>query len=307
MRRRDFLATTIAATTFSLFPTMNFAQETTAKKILFYSRSQGFEHTPVKLDKNGDCVAGLALQRLGKELGYDVDCTKDGTIFDGDLDQYAAFIFYTSGDLDKEGGDGQKPMSKKGFENLQKAIRTGTGFLGFHSATDTWRHNTGYKNDAYYEMHEYIRLLGGEFISHGEQQEATIEIVDDTLPSLKKRTNWRHFDEWYTNKNFAPDMHVLASLQTAGMKTNGHNGCYDRPAFPCIWTRNEKNGVVMYCALGHNDSFWSNGESDDLLIDLIKTVLGQIKVSETPNLTTSCPGANKLQNSWDKGLKNTSD
>ena len=311
MRRRDFLTNAaFAAAVFPLAPAVSqlFATEGGSKKILFFSRSQGFEHSPIKFDDKGGCIAGVTLSRIAKNLGYEIVSTKDGKVFDGDLSQYSAFIFYTSGDLTKEGGDGQNPISETGFQNFLTAIRNGTGFLGFHSATDTCKNNTGFKVDPYYETTEYVRMIGGEFIVHGDQQEAYVEIIDDVLPSLKARKPlWRIHEEWYANKNFAPEMHVLASLQTADMKKDGHNKCYDRPAFPCIWSRKEKKGTVLYCALGHKDEFWTNGECDDLISDLVKSAVGEIEISTEPNLTRSCPGANMLQNSWIKGLVNTSD
>ena len=308
MHRRDFLSyAALTAAALPLTPVL-FAEENKSKRILFFTRSQGFEHSPIKNDENGECLAGKTLARLSKEIGYDIDVTKDGTVFDGDLSHYAAFIFYTSGELDKEGGDGENPMTAQGLQNFLTSVRKGAGFLGFHSATDTWIRHTGFKVDPYYETHEYVRMIGGEFIVHGEQQEATAEVVDDVLPSLKKRSpSWRMLEEWYTNKNFAPDLHVLVSLQTADMKHEGHNQCYDRPAFPCIWSRKEKKGTAVYCALGHNDWFWTDGDYDDLISDLVKVVVGQIEVSSEPNLTRSCPGANMLQNSWVKGLVNSSD
>lgn len=311
MRRRVFLANAaFAAAALPFVPAVSrlFAAENSSKKILFFSRSQGFEHSPIKFDDQGECPAGKALSKLAKELGYEIVSTKDGKVFDGDLSQYAAFIFYTSGNLLSEGGDGQNPITADGFGNFLNAVRNGTGFLGFHSATDTCKNNTGFKVDPYYETTEYVRMIGGEFIVHGDQQEASVEIVDDVLPSLKARKPlWRVHEEWYANKNFAPEMHVLASLQTADMKKDGHNKCYDRPAFPCIWCRKEKKGTVLYCALGHKDEFWTNGEFDDLISDLVKCAVGQIAISTEPNLTRSCPGANMLQNSWVKGLVNSSD
>ncbi len=297
-----FTSALLVIATFSFCSSQSFCQETSPNKILFFSRSQGFEHSPIKNNEDGENVAGKTLQKIGQELGYEVVCTKDGRVFDGDLTQFKAFVFYTSGDLDKEGGDGQAPMSETGVKKMYEAIRNGVGLLGFHSATDTWRHNSGYKIDPYYDMTDYIKVMGGEFITHGEQQEATIEVVDDSLPSLKKRKpSWRAYDEWYANKNFAPEMRVLATLQTAGMKNQERNQCYDRPAFPCIWQRFEKKGPVVYCAFGHNDVFWTNGENDDLLADLLKIVTGDVKISTDPNLTQACPGANMLQNSWATG------
>ena len=311
MRRRDFLtatAMTAAATPFLSTLTRLFAAENNGKKILFFTRSQGFEHSPIKADADGNCLAGTTLKKLADKLGYELVVTKDGTVFDGDLSQYAAFIFYTSGNPDQEGGDGQKPMSQEGVKKFFEAIQNGTGFLGFHSSTDTWRGNSGMKIDPFYDTTPYIRMQGGEFIIHGEQQEATVDVHDDALPSLvARKPSFRLHEEWYANKNFAPDMHVLASLQTADMKNEGHNKCYDRPAFPCIWARKEKKGTVLYCAFGHKDEFWQNGKFDDLLADLIKVAVGEIEVSTEPNLTRVCPGANMLQNSWSAGLINTSD
>ena len=301
MRRREFLtysAATAAALPFATALSQLLADDKAPKKILYFSRSQGFEHDPVKLGADGESVSDKALKRLGKELGVEVVCTKDGTVFDGDLSQYGAIIFYTSGDLDKDGGnDGGKAMTAQGVKNFYAAIRGGAGFLGFHSSTDTWRGNTGYKVDAFFDQPEYIRLQGGEFIIHGEQQEATVEVVDDVLPWSKGKKSFRHHDEWYANKNFAPEMRVLMSLQTAGMKNKDHNKCYDRPAFPCVWARKEGAGTVLYCAFGHKNSFWE-GDFDALIGDLVRAALGEIKISTEPNLKTSCPGADMLQNEW---------
>lgn len=310
MRRRDFL--TASALTAATLPFVSlsqlFAAEAGAKKILYYTRSQGFEHSPVKYDENGECVSAKTLQKLAKNLGYELVSTKDGSVFDDDLSQYAAFVFYTSGQLDQKGGDNATPISEQGLKNFFEAIRNGVGFLGFHSSTDTFNGHTGYKVDPFYERHEYIRMHGGEFIVHGEQQEATVEVFDTVLPSLANRDKeFRHFEEWYTQKNFAPDIHVIASMQTAGMKKEGHNKCYDRPAFPCIWSRREKKGRVLYCAFGHNDSFWSDGKFDDLITDLLKASVGQIEISDEPNLNLCCPNADMLQYDWIKGLVNTSD
>jgi type 1 glutamine amidotransferase len=71
------------------------------------------------------------LTDLGRNSGaFEVTATEDTSEFSTEnLKRYAAVMFYTTGEL---------PMS-----NLQKAallnfVRSGRGFLGVHSATDTF-------------------------------------------------------------------------------------------------------------------------------------------------------------------------
>ena len=66
---------------------------------------------------------------LGRKHGFDVVCSQDPKIFEGDLDQYDAIAFYTTG----------KAISAEGKANLLEAIHGGKGFVGIHSATDTFR------------------------------------------------------------------------------------------------------------------------------------------------------------------------
>ena len=133
MRRRDFL--TASALTAATLPFVSlsqlFAAEGGAKKILYYTRSQGFEHSPVKYDENGECVSAKTLQKLAKNLGYELVSTKDGSVFDDDLSQYAAFVFYTSGQLGIDPATGKLPegveaQARQALENL-KAVLTAAG------------------------------------------------------------------------------------------------------------------------------------------------------------------------------------
>jgi len=65
--------------------------------------------------------------------------TKDGRIFDSkEFHSYAALVFFTTGDLTTLGTDGKPPMSAKGKQNLLDAIKGGMGFVGAHSASDTF-------------------------------------------------------------------------------------------------------------------------------------------------------------------------
>jgi type 1 glutamine amidotransferase len=60
-------------------------------------------------------------------------------------------------------------MSARGKEALLAAIRNGKGFIGVHSASDTF-HSKEEPYETQPQLDPYIAMLGGEFLSHGSQQ-----------------------------------------------------------------------------------------------------------------------------------------
>ena len=301
MKRREFLLdSALAAVAFSTFlPVASAAGKT--KKILYFERTTGFIHPPTIYEADGVSAAGKRLKKLGEKFNCEVVCSKDGSIFDGDLDQYDAFIFYTCGNLDKPGGpDKQWPcMSDAGRDKFFAAIQNGKGFLGIHSATDTWKSGgPRFENQPEDKRTKYIDMIGGEFIVHGAQQETTLTVVDSSLPWLAKQgKSFKFFDEWYTLKNFNKDIHVLLVQETKGMRTDKNNKCYDRPAYPSTWVRMYGKGRVAYTSLGHNTAAWSEEVVPSVVSDLMGFILGAYNVDMTPNMDKVCPGATTLLNS----------
>jgi hypothetical protein len=115
MNRRDLLRSA-AALTVAGFPLgWTAGQDKATKKILMFTRSQGFEHSVIKRsspDKLGH--AEQILTDLGAKNGFEVTCTKDGRVFLPEtIAKYDAFFFYTTGDLTKEGGDKNPPCRPK--------------------------------------------------------------------------------------------------------------------------------------------------------------------------------------------------
>lgn len=116
MKRRDFLLRTGAATLVSAFP-LGWAKAAEGKKqrVLYFTRSAGYEHSPVKPLDGGPSYSDNVLTKLGEENNVEVVCTKDGTVFDGDLDQFDAIAFYTCGDLcNPKSARNTPPMSPRG-------------------------------------------------------------------------------------------------------------------------------------------------------------------------------------------------
>ena len=75
---------------------------------------------------------------MGEKAGFDVECTKDGGVFDGDLGQYDLFAFYATGNLHEPGTDKMPPVTRAGKHKLLDAIAGGKGCVGFHAATDAF-------------------------------------------------------------------------------------------------------------------------------------------------------------------------
>jgi len=229
---------------------------------------------------------------LGQRDGYDVECTVDGRVFDGDLDQYAAFAFYTSGDLTQPAQDGSPPMSAAGKRRLLDAIAGGKSFVGFHSATDTF-HSKGSRDENQNEVDPYLAMLGGEFVTHGAEQEASLHAVSDFFyKNIGVPAEGLSFtDEWYAGKNFAKDLHVILTQETKFMDGDA----YRRPDFPQTWARMHGRGRVFYTSLGHREDVWPNPLFQALAQGGIAWVMRKFDFDITPNLNKVAPGANVLK------------
>ena len=136
-------------------------------RVLFFTKSSGYQHSVIERHGNELAYAEKLLIAMGKQNNFEVIPSKDGRLFTTQsLARFDAFVFYTTGDLTQAGNDHHPPMPSDGKQALLDAIHAGKGFVGIHSASDTF-HSTGDKIDP------YIDMLGGEFLTHGSQQPST--------------------------------------------------------------------------------------------------------------------------------------
>lgn len=192
-------------------------------KVLIFSKTAGYHHKSIP-----DGID--AIKKLGVENNFAVDTTTDSTLFtDKNLKQYAAIIFLnTTGNL---------------FDTLQKDafkrfIQKGGGFVGVHAATD-----------AEYNWPWYGKMIGGYFLSHPAQQQAKLDVIDNThLSTIDLPKEWTRFDEWYNFKNLNKDVHVLITIDEHSY-TGGKNGEYH----PMAWWQDFEGGRVFYTELGHTE------------------------------------------------------
>ncbi|WP_435016175.1 ThuA domain-containing protein [Tundrisphaera sp. TA3] len=258
------------------------------RKVLFFTKSSGFPHSVVNTEDGSPAHAEKILTELGKEHGFEVVASKDGRMFDPDkIGQWDAFAFETTGDLTKEGTDKTPPISADGEKAFYDAILSGKGFVGIHCATDTFGHHRKRGADD-----PYIQMIGGEFAGHGSQQKSKIRVASPDFPGAKAfgSDTFEIMDEWYTQKNWADDLHVILTQVTEGMKKTGNDFYYSRPDFPETWARMHGKGRVFYTSMGHREDVWANPMFQGLLLGALGWATGRVDADVTPNLDKVTPG-----------------
>ena len=266
------------------------------KRILFFSKSSGFEHSVIYWKNGQPSYAEKVLLDIGAKQGWEFTCSKDGSKFSpAYLATFDAVFFYTSGDLATPGTDKQPPISPAGKQALFDYIRSGKGFIGTHSASDAYHtDNEANKGPERYVNHgekadPYVRFLGCEFIKHGAQQIATNTVTNPKFPGFEHLgPTYAFLEEWYSLKDFAPDVHVLSVIDAPAMKGVE----YQRPPYPSTLARQEGAGRVWYTAMGHRDDVWTNPIFQQILIGGIQWALGEAKAETPANLQETAPGAN---------------
>ncbi len=293
MRRRDFmLRTGAAALGLSVFPSRRtVAGQANRPTILYFTRSAGYEHSAVAPQNGGLSVSEKAMTEAGEREGVKVVCTKDGRVFDDPLDQYDVIAFYTCGDLCRaESKQNTPPMSADGKKRLLDAIAAGKGFVGFHSAADSF-HSKGERNAIQTDVDPYVAMLGGEFVKHGPQQVATMRVASPDFPGLEGvGDSFELNEEWYALKNFAKDLHVILVQETEGMKGD----CYQRPPFPATWAHMHGEGRVYYTSLGHRHEIWTNPMCQQIIKGGFAWVMRAADADITPNIDKVTPKASQL-------------
>ena len=265
------------------------------KKVLFFTKSSGFQHSVIARKGDRPAHAEKILTDLGKEHGFEVTTTKDGRVFEPDqIGEWDVFVFETTGDLTTPGDDKNPPISAEGEKAFYDAIRGGKGFMGMHCAADTFGH-FGKRNKGAEDP--YIQMIGGEFITHGAQQKSQINIADPEFPGVAKGfgesgKSFTITDEWYALKHLPDDLHVVLYQVTEGMK----GAMYQRPNFPMTWARAYGKGRVFYTSMGHREDVWANPMYQSLLLGALGWASGRVEANIEPNFRQVTPKGNELHN-----------
>ena len=165
---------------------------------------------------NGDVV-----QKFLEESGY-FDVTRVHDDLDAltakRLEPYELIVFfYTVGEINDE--------QKNGVLN---AVASGKGFIGWHSASDSFRDSPDWK-----------AFVGGHFITHPAYRKFQVSVVDENNFITKGMKEFTVTDEQYI-LDYDPRVNVLCSALWKGK------------AMPVAWTKRWGKGRVFYVSLGHD-------------------------------------------------------
>jgi type 1 glutamine amidotransferase len=179
------------------------------------------------------------------------------------LKNYDAVIFAnTTGDL---------PLPDK--EAFLNWIKSGKGFVGIHSAADTFDKTADYPG-----YPPYIEMLGAAFKTHGAQVEVEAINQDKACAACRHLPEkWIVFDEIYQFQSFdRAKVHGLLTLDKhPNNKTPGD--------YPIAWIKEYGQGRVFYTSLGHREDMWdpnAKGEhknSPEIAAAYQEHILGGIK------------------------------
>jgi type 1 glutamine amidotransferase len=231
------------------------------KKVLVVTVTKEFRHSSIP-------TAMQVIADLGeKSKAYKVDFAFNDAdlaakMTPENLKTYDAFIFANT--------TGILPLPDK--QAFLAAIKGGKGFVGIHSASDTFH---GPPNT----VDPYLEMLGGEFLTHGAQAGVECLVQDGKHPSTKHlgEAYCLEREEIYLLKNFNPaNVHNLLALDKHPNKKK------EAGFFPIAWCKDYGQGKVFYTSLGHREDVWANKAYQDHILGGIKWVLGLEPGDATP-------------------------
>ncbi len=221
-------------------------------RLLYFTHSAGYRHEVIPASRE-------ILKQLGETPPqFEVTATEDVAVFTTEnLRRYGAVMFFTTGEL---------PMSEAQRAALIDFVRTGGGFLGVHSATDT-----------FYTWPVYGKLIGGYFDQHPWHQSVRIAVADRTDPLVGfLGPSIELNDEIYQIRDFDErSSHVLLRLDPESVDLTRADVHHHPYGWPLAWTRAYGTGRVFYTALGHEEAVWRDPGFDRMLRNAVLWTMGR--------------------------------
>ncbi len=243
-----------------------------SNRVLYVTHSAGFRHGSIEVSRR--VLAAMPDLR--------VTATEDlSFITEQRLRDFDAVFFFTSGELALT--DTQK-------RDLLGFVRSGKGFGGVHSATDTL-----------YQWSGYGELIGGYFDGHPWTEPVNIDVEDpDHATTAHLGASFRILEEIYQFRAWdRSKLRVLLTLDTNSVDL-GRNGVNRTDNdFAVSWCRPYGDGRVYYNALGHFDETWLDPRFQQsihqALLWLVRAVdspaVPRSSIAQIPEIPAMSPGA----------------
>lgn len=255
-----------AAIACALSAASNSASAAEKTRVLMVTQSKGFVHGSVKRTEDKLAASEIAMIQLGQTTGlFTVDCTQDAAAdFTKDnLQKYQIVMFYTTGAL---------PIAEVDMQYFLNdwLKQKGHGFIGYHSATDT-----------YGDYQPYWDMVGGTFNGHpwNAGNTVTITVHEPGHPTMESfGSEFQIKDEIYQYKNWQPEkVRVLMSLNMAKTKPSMPYHV------PVAWVKPWGEGRVYVNNLGHNESSWTDERYLKSITNAVRWIRGDIDGPSEPN------------------------
>lgn len=259
--KRPLLASLVRAGAFLVLLTGLAVHAAEPKKVLVVTVTKGFRHSSIPTAMK--VLGELAEKSKAFSVDYastDQEIAEKMTV--DALKNYDGFIFANT--------TGILPLPDK--EAFLNAIKGGKGFVGMHSASDTF-HGPGDTVDP------YIQMLGGEFRTHGAQAGVECMVQDREHPATKPlgESYCIEQEEIYLFKNY--DYLKVRELLVLDKHPNRKS---EFGRFPVAWCKKHGEGRVFYTSLGHREDVWTNERFKKHILGGIKWSLGLEDGSATP-------------------------
>ncbi len=263
-------------------PDKPFAKPEKARKVLVFSKTNGFRHGSIATGK-------IALAEMGRKTGaFEAVISDDLAEFETDnLKKYDAVCFLSTTmnvfsphpkELEKLSSAEKEAAVKRDAqlkENLMAFIKAGRGFVGIHAATDTC-----------YEWSEYGKMINGYFDGHPWTADTMVSVKVEPgqekhpLVAMFEGQNQEFKEEIYQLKDpyDSKAVHMLLRLDTEKTDMTRQGIKRTDGDFGISWARHWEKGRVFYSSLGHNHDMYWNPKVVRHYLAGIQWALGDFKV-----------------------------
>ena len=189
-------------------------------------------------------VMGPIYKQFLTDAGFTVTLTEDRDDFNKEaIDPFDVVVCYTTGEnLTEEQAHGL----------LDGIAHGGKGFVGVHSAADSFRDTPG-----------FINMVGAKFLSHPDYwPDLTFRVLEPHHPVMAGLEDFRMEEELYLMETYG-HFQLLMSTWWNGFER------------PITWAKPYGQGRVLYTALGHDKVQTENPNFQRLIVNAITWSAGK--------------------------------